>query len=324
MARARKTDLLLLAVNQFVWGTGWSAIKYPQDQMGPVTLNLWTVGISVIALLPFVQRQLYQNRRGDTGNPRRLTRRDYLDYFIMGIIGLTGMTLLYAWGTRRSLAANGALISMSVPILTAVIAVMVLAEKMTLGRIGSLVIALVGVLVISDIRWGELDFFGGYLFGNFLLLTGAVCNAIYVVYSKRLLSVTSPLMVLFWSELLGFMGTLPFLPFERFNLRAVGDYRWQTWLALVFLGSIYFAFTMIIFNRILVRLDAGQIMVSNYLQPFFGVLMAAILLGERITLTMIIGGLLVVGGTVLATFEESWQPAPATSKDSLISGSQDE
>jgi len=307
MARARKSDLLLLALNQFVWGTGWSAIKYPQDQMGPVTLNLWTLGISVVALLPFVGREVSQAQRNQSETARRLTGRDYLDYFMMGVVGLTGMTLLYAWGTRRSLAASGALISMAVPVLTALVAVVVLAEKLTLSRVLSLAMALVGVLMISDVRWTQLDLLGSYLFGNLLLLAGAICNAIYVVYSKRLLSISSPLMLLFWSQFLGFLGTLPFVLVERFDLAAVAGYRWQTWLALVFLGSVYFALTMIVFYRILVRLDAGQIMVSNYLQPLFGVMMAAILLQERITLAMVTGGLLVVAGTFLATFEESWR-----------------
>lgn len=311
MARARKSDLFLLALNQFIWGTGWSAIKYTQDQMGPVTLNLWSLGFSVVALLPFMSHEFSRHRSSDKSRP--LTRRDYLDYFVMGVVGVTGMTLLYAWGTRISLAANGALISMTVPILTAVIAILVLTEKMTLGRIISLVIALAGVLIISDFRWGQLDFLGSYLLGNSFLLAGATCNAIYIVYSKKLLSFTSPLKLLFWAQLLGFLGSLPFLFFERFDLQTIVNYRWQTWLALLFLGSVYFTLTMIIFYRILARLDAGQIMVSNYLQPFFGVLMAAMLLGEKINLTMILGGCLVIGGTVLATFEESWRASDTSS-----------
>jgi drug/metabolite transporter (DMT)-like permease len=307
MPCAKKSDLFLLAMNQFIWGTGWSAIKYPQDQMGPVALNVWTLGISVVVLLPFVWSDLFNKPLNHWGNTRELTSGDYLDYFILGFIGLGGMTLLYNWGTGRSLAANGALISMSVPILTAIIAVFILSEKMTPGRVMSLVIALVGVIIISDIRWGQLDFLGSYLFGSVLFLLGAVCNAIYVVFSKRLLSISSPVVLLFWAQLLGFLISLPFVSVEGFSFQTVLGYRWQTWVALCFLGTIYFAFTMILFNRILVRLDAGQIMVSNYLQPFFGVLMAAVLLHERITLPMIVGGILVVGGTVLATFEDSWR-----------------
>jgi drug/metabolite transporter (DMT)-like permease len=307
MARARKSDLFLLAMNQFIWGVGWSAIKYPQSQMSPVTLDFWTLGISVVVLCPFVHRDLSAKPLTHWGNARKLNLRDYVGYFIMGFIGLTGMTLLYNWGAGRSLAANGALISMTVPILTAVVAVIILSEKMTIGRVASLVIALVGVLIISDIHWGKLDLFSGYLFGDVLLLAGALCNGIYVVFSKRLLTIASPIVLLFWAQLLGFLGTVPFVLGQGFDFRAVLNYRWQTWLSLVFLGVIYFAFAMIIFYRILVRLDAGQIMVSNYLQPLFGVVMAAILLGEKVTFTMIGGGLLVIGGTVLATFEGSWQ-----------------
>ncbi|MEK7751524.1 MAG: DMT family transporter, partial [Acidobacteriota bacterium] len=284
MPSARKSDLLLLGLNQLVWGAGWSAIKMAQDQMGPVTLNLWSLGISVVALYPFVRGDLARWRAS------RRTPRECFDYVIMGIVGLAGMTLLYAWGAGRSLAANGALISMSVPILTALIAGIVLGEKLTAGRVASLIIAIAGVLIISDIRWGNLNLFGSYLFPNVLLLAGAACNAVYVVYSKKLLPSSTPRLLLFWGQLLGFAGSLPFVGFERFAVASVAGYRWQTWMSLLFLGVVYFTVTMIVFLRILVRLDAGQIMVSNYLQPVFGVLIAAVLLHESITLGMLGGG----------------------------------
>ncbi|MCX6621285.1 MAG: DMT family transporter [Acidobacteria bacterium] len=297
MPKARKSDLLLLGLLQFVWGAGWSAIKSAQEQMGPVTLNLWSLGISVVAIYPFVRGDLVRWRAS------RRTPREWFDYLMMGFVGLAGMTLLYAWGAGRSLAANGALISMSVPILTALIAGIVLGEKLTSGRIASLVVAIAGVLIISDIRWDNLNLFGIYLFPNALLLAGATCNAIYVVYSKKLLPSSTPRLLLFWGQLLAFACSLPFLSFERFALASVAGYRWQTWMSLIFLGVVYFTVTMVVFFRILVRLDDGQIMVSNYLQPVFGVLVAAVLLHEKITLNMLGGGLLVVLGTVLATFE---------------------
>lgn len=301
MPSARKSDLLLLGLNQFIWGAGWSAIKGAQEQMGPVTLNVWSLGISVLALYPFVRGDLARWRL------RRRTSREYFDYLMMGMVGLAGMTLLYAWGAGRSLAANGALISMCVPILTALIAGIVLGEKLTAGRVASLFIAIAGVLIISDIRWDNLSLLGSYLFPNALLLAGAACNAVYVVYSKKLLPSSTPRLLLFWGQLLGLAGSLPFLWFDRFALASVAGYRWQTWMSLVFLGVVYFTVTMVIFFRILIRLDAGQIMVSNYLQPVFGVFVAAVLLHERITLAMLGGGLLVVLGTVLATFEDTWR-----------------
>ena len=302
--RAKRSDLLLLVLNQFIWGVGWSAIKYAQNQMGPVTLNVWSLGISVVALIPFL---LADRRSASSQMLPRLNSRNYVDYFIAGVIGLAGMTLLYAWGAGRSLAANGALISMSVPVLTVVVAVIVLGEKMTGARLASLGIAIAGVLMISEFHWSEVSLAGNYLFGNCLLFLGTLGNAIYVVYSKKLLAVASAIAVLFWGQVLGLLASLPFLYFEPTAIPDIAGYTAQTWFSLVFLGAVYFTATMIVFFRILTRLDAGQIMVSNYLQPVFGVLAAAVLLRERITWNMVSGGLLVLAGTALATFEDLWR-----------------
>lgn len=301
MARASKSDILLLAIINFVWAAGWSALKYAQFQVGPVALNVLTLGISSVVLAPFA----WFARRSDVEKSPKLTARDYADYLVMGLVGLTGMTLLYNWGVGSSLAENGALVSMSVPMLTALIAVPVLGEKLTRGRIVSLLLTLAGVIIISGIHFGQVKLFGPYLAGNLLLLSGAVGNAVYVVFGKRLLDRSGPMAVLFWGQVLGFLGSLPFLFMEPLHMSSIRSFTLYTWLALVFLGTVYFSFAMVIFYKILTRLDAGQIMVFTYLQPVFGVLVAHFILHESMTVSMIIGGVLVVLGTLLVALEES-------------------
>jgi drug/metabolite transporter (DMT)-like permease len=301
VARASKSDILLLATINFVWAAGWSALKYAQFQLGPVALNVWSLGISSLVLAPFA----WFARRPNHAQSVKLTARDYVDYLVMGLVGLTGMTLLYNWGVGSSLAENGALVSMSVPMLTALIAVPVLKEKLTRGRIISLLLTLAGVIIISGIHVGQVKLFGPYLVGNLLLLAGAVGNAVYVVFGKRLLDHFHPMTVLFWGQVLGFLGSLPFLYVEPIHASSVRTYTPYTWLALLFLGTVYFSFAMVIFYRILTRLDAGQIMVFTYLQPVFGVLIAHFVLHENMTVSMIVGGVFVVLGTLLVALEES-------------------
>ncbi len=175
----------------------------------------------------------------------------------------------------------------------------------------SLLTAIVGVLIISDLDWNTVGFFGPYLSGNILLLAGAVGNAVYVVYAKKLLMHTGPMVVLFWGQVFGFAGSIPFLLVEPTGGQGPLAYTGTTWLSLVFLGSVYFGLTMVVFCRILDRMEAGKIMVFAYLQPVFGVAMSALLLGERITFSMVIGGLLVVAGTSLVLREEHTSSEPA-------------
>lgn len=303
MPRPSKTAFALLLLNQVIWGSSWVAIKWAQQQVGPVVLNLWSLGISVVVLYPFVRTQL-------RGKPRRRSLQEYSDFAMMGFAGVSGMALLYAWGISRTLAANGALISTAVPVLTSVLAAAVLGERLTYIRLVSLAIALAGVFTLSDIGWSDADFLRGHLTGNLMLLGGTVSNALYVVYSKKLIAVTEPVLLLFWGQLLGFLGALPFLYFDDFTAAAVAGYTPTTWLSLVFLGVVFYALTMVIFFKLLVYLDAGQIMVATYLQPVLGVLTAAIVLRENITLPMIGSGVLVLAATILATYGESGRLKP--------------
>lgn len=49
------------------------------------------------------------------------------------------------------------------------------------------------------------------------------------------------------------------------------------------------------------RLDAMQAGLMNYLLPFFGVVIAWVVLGESLTPFMVLGGALALGSTLLAT-----------------------
>jgi drug/metabolite transporter (DMT)-like permease len=64
---------------------------------------------------------------------------------------------------------------------------------------------------------------------------------------------------------------------------------------------------MVIFLNVLSRLDATQASLSNYLIPFFGLVIAAIVLHERLTLFMLVGGTLVLLSTLLITVYEERQ-----------------
>jgi len=68
---------------------------------------------------------------------------------------------------------------------------------------------------------------------------------------------------------------------------------------------------MVLFLNVLTRLDATQAALSNYLIPFFGLIIAALVLGERLTTPMIAGGILVLASTLLITVYEERQRARA-------------
>ena len=63
-----------------------------------------------------------------------------------------------------------------------------------------------------------------------------------------------------------------------------------------------------LFLKALKHLDAIQAALSNYLIAFFGLPIAAIWLGERLTVYAIAGGVLVLFSTLLITIWEDLRP----------------
>jgi drug/metabolite transporter (DMT)-like permease len=175
--------------------------------------------------------------------------------------------------------------------------------KMTLVRWASLFIALAGVLILSDVDWRHLQLTSGrFLLGNMLVLVACTASSFYNVFCKELLRRFTPLEVLIYGYLLAVVVSLPFLVWvEPISWAAVRSYKLSTWFAVLVLSVFSWGLAMVVWAILLKRLDVSQASVSIYLLPFFGVIISALALKEKITPTMIVGGLVTLAGTILIT-----------------------
>jgi drug/metabolite transporter (DMT)-like permease len=208
-----------------------------------------------------------------------------------------------AWGIDRSTASNASLIYLTVPIITAVLASIILEEKMTLVRWASLFVALTGVLILSDVDWRHLQLTNTkFLLGNILVMVACTSSSFYNVYCKELLRRFTVLEVLVFGYLLAVVVSLPFLVWaEPISWAEVRSYRLSTWLAVLVLSVFSWGLAMVLWAILLKRLDVSQASVSIYLLPFFGVIISVLTLKEKITPTMVVGGLVTLAGTILIT-----------------------
>jgi drug/metabolite transporter (DMT)-like permease len=223
-------------------------------------------------------------------------------------LGQVVAQLFITWGLRYSLASNAALLSLTLPIATTVMAYFLLGEKMTWLRWLSFALAGAGVLACSGLDWGRLNLTSGtYLIGNLLIFASVCGSAFYNVYSKKLLERHSPLHVLLYSYYFAVAFLLPITLYsEPHAFQQLPSFTPLTWLGIALLAVLQYCLSMVVFLTVLTRLDATQASLSNYLIPFFGLVIAAIVLHERMTLFMIVGGVLVLLSTLLITvYEES-------------------
>jgi len=314
----RLVDVGLLILVNGMWAGQYAAYKTATEAMGPVTVSAWTFLLAAIVLLPFFIREKRRpsppNSPGNQSNPSltlprlgRWSQWNAAGFVIIGVFGLIPASAFLAWGTMRSTASNAAIIYLTIPIITAVLATLILGEKMTRARWLSLFIALGGVLILSDIDWEHLDLVSGrYLLANILVLLACLSSSFYNVYSKGLLRRFSPLEVLIFGYAIAVAVSLPLLIWvEPLTIAQIRAYTASTWFSIMILSVFSWGIAMVLWMFLLKRLDVSQASVSVYLLPFLGVLISTLTLGEKITSTMVVGGLMTLAGTILVTASEA-------------------
>jgi drug/metabolite transporter (DMT)-like permease len=305
---SRLIDWTLLILCNLIWASQFVLAKLVQEKMGPIFATLLPMALATICLMPLVRRE--QRRRG---RRPEIGRADVLRFAVIGIFGQVVAQLGITWGVGLAPASNAALLSLTLPIATAVMAYLLLSERMSVVRWISFALAVAGVLQCSGVDWSDLRFASGRVAtGNVLIMLGILGSAFYNVYGKKLLDRYSPLEVLLYSYYAVLACLLPLtLSLEPGSFHSMLSFGPTVWLGILLLAGFQYFLSMILFLTVLTRLDAVQAGLSNYLIPVFGVLIAAIALGERLTARMAIGGLVVLGSTLLITVYEEHYAARA-------------
>jgi len=292
-----------------MWALQFTCIKLVEGQVGALFTVWCPMTLATVMLYPLIRME-----RKDNPAPRNRSRKDLLIFSLLALIGVFPGQVIITWGTRMSLASNAALIMLTLPISTAVLARIFLGERMSGVRWISFALAVVGVLMCSDIDFRSLNLGRGYLFGNALILVGTLGSAFYNSYGKKMLERYSPMEMLFFTYVAMFVLMTPLVAVEESDIfRHVAEFTGGTWAGLVLLTFFHNYLSMVLFLKALKQLDAIQAALSNYLITFFGLPIAAIWLGERLKLTAILGGVTVLASTLAITLWDQKHPPVSSS-----------
>ncbi len=296
-------DWFWLMVVNFMWATQAPVIKLIGDRLGPVAIAFVPMILSTLLFLPALW---YEGKR--LGRPFQWHWRDARHFVVAGLFGFFFLQLTYTLGAQRTLASNAAVITLSIPVLVAVAASIMLGEKLNVVRVFGFVLALAGVVMtsVSDLRGAS---FSGskYLVGNLLFLAACAGSAFYNTYCKLLIDKKyTELEVLVYTSVVASVCSIPlFLWVEPLNLAGLRAMDRGALWGILELALIVYGGSMLLFFSILKRLDVTQATLSNYVLPFFMGILAVVVLKESITPLTLIGGAIVFASTIVVTVYEA-------------------
>jgi drug/metabolite transporter (DMT)-like permease len=279
--------LLMLVV--LSWGLAFVAIKYLLEvhllsPMGLTALRYVPAGIISLAIMLIFY---------GPGRMLAAWNREWRGIWLYGLTGVLGYNLALNFGETRIAAGTASLIVGLSPIMTLVASRLALRERITFRKLTGIVIAFAGLFAV--VRWGANEPISfSYLWGILITLGAPLSWAIYTIVGKPMVGREDPNLVTLSAILWGSLPLAFFLPENTGALPA------EAWGALAFLTLVCTIFGFMVWSWALRRTEAARLGAVVYLIPLVTVLSGTVLLGEKIAAGLIIGGIILIAGVVLA------------------------
>jgi drug/metabolite transporter (DMT)-like permease len=270
--------------------------KVALQAISPETI-VWlrfAIGVAILGMTVILRREFALPDRKD------------LPYLaLLGFIGITFHQWLQSTGLQTSQASTTAWIVATIPVFIAVLAWLFLHEKLGWQRVAGIAMAASGVLLV--VSKGELcaltALFNHGQFGapgDVLVLISAPNWAVFSVLSRRGLRVFPAARMMFCVMSLGWLFSSTLL-FAGPGLSEVGKLSLNGWMGLLFLGIFCSGLAYIAWYDALQAVPASQVGVFLYLEPMVTVIIAAIVLGEPLLWSSLLGGGIILAGVWLVS-----------------------
>jgi drug/metabolite transporter (DMT)-like permease len=294
----RVDGLLVLMV--LIWGANFSVMKLAFEEVPPQPFNALRLMLASGVFLAAIQWARRRVAAGGTVSsilhtPDPLTRRDHLDLVWLGFIGHFGYQFLFVGGVALSTASNAALIIGTTPAVVAVASALLGRERISGFHWAGAVLAAIGIGFVV----GPGVSFGGATWRGDLMVLGAVgCWSTFTLGSASLIARHSPLYV---TGMTMVYGGVPYIVMAFPQILRVAWLDVSTWTmsALVLSALLALNLSYVIWYAGVQRLGAARTSIYSNGVPIVAMILAAVWLGEALTVPKLLGAAAVLSGVVL-------------------------
>lgn len=280
----------LMVLVAFIWGGTFNAAGFALTGFHPLAVSWLRFALATAVLLMIGGREILST-------PVR--RSDWPGFFLLGLTGIFAYNIFFMYAMQLTSAVNGSLITAANPIVTAVLAALVLREKFTARLAGGALLSFVGVvLVISGGSWQAIRALQ-FNFGDILAILSVLSWSLYALVIKSTSRRFSPMITTFYGFLTGTLLLSPCGLLARPGPAALAGAGWPALTAVLYLALIGSVLAFFWWNRGVSILGAGRSSVFLNLIPV-GTILISVFFREPVTLIQGAGCLLIAGAVTLA------------------------
>jgi drug/metabolite transporter (DMT)-like permease len=284
---------LLLTCTALFWSGNFVLARGIRELIPPVSLNFWRWAGALVLLLPFSLPRLHRQRHLLSRHWRWLTLMSIPSVVLFN-------TFIYA-ALQSVSATNTVLVNATTPVFIVLLAWLVFRDRLAPRQIVGVCLSLTGLLfIITRGEWVVLSRFH-FARGDLWTLGAALSWALYSVFLRQRPADLDPLT--FLSAIIA-LGVLILLPFYLVEAALKGGFSLDgASLASIAYVCVFPSLLAYLFwNRGVERVGPGRAGIFMHLMPVFGLVLAALFLGERLSTYHLGGMVLIFSGIALTTY----------------------
>jgi drug/metabolite transporter (DMT)-like permease len=291
-------ETFLLVILIVFWGSSFVVVKMAlAEGLTPVSIATFRFLLAggLFAMTLFLRRI---RKSGD----RVLVEMSDLPVLVfLALSGVTFFFLAQYTGIKMAGASIAAIfVCLLSPIFIAIASARILKERISRGQVSGICFAAMGTLIVVLGGSVSLQFNPDFFYGSILLLATPVLWTFYTLLGKRTIEKYNPIVVLTYVTVLGGLLLLPLSVADN-SIRLALSLNLSSWLAIAYLSVTCTLVGYYVWFYAIERVGATVTSSILFAEPLVTVLLAALFVGEKITVPILVGGLLIFLGVYLVT-----------------------
>jgi drug/metabolite transporter (DMT)-like permease len=276
-----------------IWGSSFLFIRIGVEQLGPFEVVFIRTGIAAIGLT------LVAYARG-----KRLPRHwdGIRDLLILGVVNTVIPFAFITWGEKSIDSGLAAVLQATAALFTLVVAHFAFAdERITLKKIGGLVVGFIGVIILVSQSWKDGQVATGSLTGQLAIVVASFFYAMGGTYSRQVLKkgiepIIAAAGAMITTAIVSGVLMVIAPALGGANIVTPAEMQSNVLFAVVMLGLLNTFVAYIIFYSIIPVLGAARTSMVTYVVPAVGLALGAIFLKEVVDFRLLLGAALIITG----------------------------
>lgn len=277
---------LKIILAMLIWGIMGVFIKNIPLNSIEIAFYRSIIGVVFIILLSVSKKEKWNKEE---------LREDLKVLIPSGIALGIGWVLLFQ-GYKNTTISIATLSYYIAPVFIVILSIVVLKEKITMKKILCIIVAIIGLLLVLDIKSiGNIG--DNNALGIMYSVLAAVFYAIVVILNKFIKKMSGFKVTIV--QLL--VSTLILMPLTIISsTRSIISLDILSLVLLLFIGIVHTGIAYLLYFSSVKEIEGQSIAILSYMDPIFALLIAGLFLGEKMTIIQLFGGILILGSAYIS------------------------